>query len=64
MYAPGVTVTHTQDPNHRAWIQVIEGKVSANGVELNTGDGAANTDSINLTLECEGSAEILLFDLL
>lgn len=28
------------------------------------GDGAANTDSINLTLECEGSAEILLFDLL
>ncbi len=28
------------------------------------GSGAANTDSINLTLECEGSAEILLFDLL
>ncbi len=47
-----------------AWIQVTKGKVTVNGHELVTGDGAAVSDETMLAISGgEGGGEFLLFDL-
>ena len=47
----------------KAYVQVAGGKVSLNGVEMSTGDGAKVVDERHLKFAASGDAEILLFDL-
>jgi redox-sensitive bicupin YhaK (pirin superfamily) len=46
-----------------AWLQVLRGGVSLSGVLLSTSDGAAVSEERELTIEAEGAAEVMLFDL-
>lgn len=47
-----------------AWVQVIKGDLSVNGLPLSPGDGAQISELENIVLEApQGSAEFLLFDL-
>jgi len=46
-----------------AWLQVLRGSVSLNGIDLKTSDGAAVSDESSLIIIAESDAEIMLFDL-
>jgi quercetin 2,3-dioxygenase len=46
-----------------AWLQVLRGAVSLNGIDLGTSDGVAISDEIALTIHATTDAEIMLFDL-
>lgn len=51
-------------PNERhAWLQVLRGSVTLNGVELKTSDGAAVSEEGSLSIQANEDAEIMLFDL-
>jgi len=60
----GGSVTHELSEGRHAWIQVVKGSVSVNGVDLDTSDGAAVSEEERLEIvsKADGS-EILLFDL-
>ena len=59
----GDEVTYQLDKDRHAWIQVIKGMVTINGMTLGTGDGAAISKEISLRIQATEDAEILLFDL-
>lgn len=46
-----------------AWLQVMQGGVEVNGVNLKAGDGVAVSEESRLTVKAEESAAVLLFDL-
>jgi redox-sensitive bicupin YhaK (pirin superfamily) len=52
-------------PGRHAWVQVLTGRISLNGHELNQGDAAAISDVPQLTVKADNqsSSEVLLFDL-
>ena len=50
-------------PGRNAWLQVTRGELRANGRALRAGDGATISGETAITLEAEGDAEALLFDL-
>jgi quercetin 2,3-dioxygenase len=60
---PGQSVTHELKPGRGAWLQIAEGALSVNGVELATGDGANTEAPGRLTLAATKPTEALLFDL-
>ena len=60
----GTEVRHTLRTGRHAWLQVIAGELSINGVPLKTGDGVAVSDESDLTILGRAKkSEILLFDL-
>lgn len=60
----GVEVEHQLDAGRCAWMQVLRGSVSLNGVALETSDGAGAEEETSLTVRAQnGEAEIMLFDL-
>ena len=59
----GDEVTYQLDKDRHAWIQVIKGMVTINGMTLGTGDGAAISNEVSLRIKATEDAEILLFDL-
>lgn len=59
----GKQVTHEMAAGHYAWLQVLRGNATLNGVELETSDGAAVSDEHQLEVVAGESAEIMLFDL-
>jgi quercetin 2,3-dioxygenase len=59
----GQQVQHRLENGRHAWLQVLRGQVSLNGNPLETSDGAALSDKELLTIETDGGAEIMLFDL-
>jgi redox-sensitive bicupin YhaK (pirin superfamily) len=59
----GKSLTYTPQPGRHLWLQVARGRLLANGVELERGDGLAVSEESELTLEGLDSAEFLLFDL-
>ena len=59
----GSRISHALKPGRHAWLQVAEGQVKLNGLQLRTGDGAAISDESGLTLESAGPAQVILFDL-
>ena len=61
--APGQSVTHAIAAGRAAWVQVARGSVTANGTQLDEGDGASMVDEAALTLAGVTDAEVLLFDL-
>ncbi|HKI37956.1 MAG TPA: pirin family protein [Gemmataceae bacterium] len=59
----GETVAHALKPGRHAWVQVLRGQVTVNGVVLTAGDGAAVSDEERLEIGSDHGAEVLLFDL-
>lgn len=49
------------NPKQKIWLQIISGKVLANGATLENGDAAAITDENLLSLKVEKNSEFLLF---
>jgi hypothetical protein len=46
-----------------AWVQVTRGQVRANGVDLESGDGAALSNEAAIRIEGVAGGEVLVFDL-
>lgn len=59
----GNELSHTLEPFHYAWVQVISGKLKVNGTSLTSGDGAAVIDESDLQIIAEDDSEFLLFEL-
>jgi redox-sensitive bicupin YhaK (pirin superfamily) len=59
----GQAVAHQLVQDRHAWLQVLRGNVSLNGVSLSTGDGAAVSEETALSIQSQDDAEIMLFDL-
>jgi hypothetical protein len=51
------------EKNRKAYVHVIRGKVSLDGIDLTEGDGAKIVDEQQLKLSAHKEAEVLLFDL-
>lgn len=60
---PGARIEHALDAGRHAWVQVLSGTLSINGVTLKTGDGLKASDEAKLAIEGLEQGEILLFDL-
>ncbi len=56
-------VSHEVPSDRHAWVQVLRGGVSLNGLTLSAGDGAAVSAESQLTIRADGLSEVLLFDL-
>ncbi|QDT51752.1 Quercetin 2,3-dioxygenase [Symmachiella dynata] len=56
-------VTHNIASERYAWLQVLRGSVTLNGLDLQTGDGAAVSEEQQLEIVAATDAEIMLFDL-
>ena len=56
-------VSHEVPSGRHAWVQVLRGGVSLNGLTLSAGDGAAVSAESHLTIRADGLSEVLLFDL-
>ncbi|MCR9246292.1 MAG: pirin family protein [bacterium] len=61
--AAGDEVAHDVVAGRGAWIQMVSGRLAAEGVELVAGDGASTEDSGVLRLVAKEPVEALLFDL-
>jgi quercetin 2,3-dioxygenase len=62
--AAGESVSHGLATGRGAWVQVVHGDLTVNGVALSAGDGAAVEDETLVALTGSGEeAEALLFDL-
>jgi quercetin 2,3-dioxygenase len=59
----GNEVKHELGQHRHAWLQVLRGTVSLNGLDLGTSDGVAVSDESLLTIHATTDAEIMLFDL-
>ncbi len=59
----GRAVSHELSPGRHAWLQVLRGDVSLNGLELMTGDAAGVSGESTLEILANRPAEIMLFDL-
>ena len=59
----GHQVSHTLKPERHAWLQVLRGAVSINGMSLGTSDGAAVSEECDLQILANQPAEVMLFDL-
>ena len=46
-----------------AWLQVLRGSVTANGLDLTAGDGLAVSEEPRINVQSTGDAELMLFDL-
>jgi redox-sensitive bicupin YhaK (pirin superfamily) len=60
---PSETVNHDLATGRAVWLQIAEGSVELNGLDLDEGDGASTEKSGRLTLKALKPAEALLFDL-
>jgi redox-sensitive bicupin YhaK (pirin superfamily) len=59
----GEPLQHTLAEGRNAYVHVIRGRVSVNGLELNGGDAVKVTAEAAVTLSKAEAAEVLLFDL-
>ncbi len=59
----GKEVGHELLPTRHAWLQVLRGTVSLNGVDLGISDGVAVSEEKSLTIHANSDSEIMLFDL-
>ena len=63
LLAEGESDTVALAPGRRAWVQVVRGEVTANGVALGEGDGLSAQEERSLTIAGAADAEVLVFDL-
>ncbi len=62
--APGQTTSFTPAfPTRIQWLQVAQGGLSVNGIDLSAGDGAAITGESALTLHATSDTQALIFDM-
>lgn len=61
--AAGDRVKHSIGSDRHAWIQVINGSITVNGVQLHAGDGAAMSQEAALDIGASEKSQLLLFDL-
>jgi redox-sensitive bicupin YhaK (pirin superfamily) len=59
----GQTAGHKLAAGRRAWLQVLDGRMSVNGMALVEGDGAAISEADGFDLEATDAASALVFDL-
>lgn len=59
----GESVEHKLLPGRSAWVQMLRGTADVNGQPLAAGDAAAISEETTVSLQGQGTAEILLFDL-
>lgn len=59
----GVEVIHELVSGRKAWLQLAQGSVGLNGVDLGQGDGAAIIDESKLVIKANEPSNILLFDM-
>jgi quercetin 2,3-dioxygenase len=57
------SVTRSLPPSRKAYVQMVRGGVTLNGVALGPGDGAQIADESQLAFSATDDAELLLFDL-
>lgn len=60
---PGESLEYGLRPGRHAWLQLVRGNLSLNGLALATGDGGAVSDEAVLQLAATNETEALLFDL-
>lgn len=60
---PRVTLSHSIPAGRRAWLQVMQGKVTLDRQELQAGDGVAVSDESALTITADEPSSLLFFDL-
>lgn len=61
--SPNSEVTHEFAEGRRGWMQVVNGSIRLNDVEMTAGDGAAIADVDQVTVAALDTSEVLLFDL-
>lgn len=59
----GDAIVHELPAGRHAWLQVLRGAVSVNGVSLQTSDGLAVSDERQLAIATKEPAQLMLFDL-
>jgi redox-sensitive bicupin YhaK (pirin superfamily) len=60
---PGRQLKYAAQADRHLWIQMIKGRLSVNGTDLEAGDGAALSEENNVTLLAAENSEFLIFDL-
>ena len=60
---PGKKIIKAATPNRHVWVQVVNGKLTLNGEQLETGDGAAMENADELTFQGLEKSEFLVFEL-
>ncbi len=63
LLSEGDAVSYPMRQGRYAWVQMVRGAASLNGVELKAGDGAAVSGESKLELVGRSSSDVLLFDL-
>ena len=61
--ADGERVVHTLTVGRHAWLQVVRGNVTVNGVELAEGDGVSFDETTAISVTSAGESELILLDL-
>ncbi len=61
--ADGQSLDFSPDPGRHAWIQVIDGALEVNGIDLSAGDGGAINEESLLNIKGVEEGSFLLFDL-
>jgi redox-sensitive bicupin YhaK (pirin superfamily) len=59
----GNHMIHEIKPGRKAWLHVVKGRISVNGVHLQTGDGAGFSAEKSVSFTAQEPSEVLLFDL-
>jgi redox-sensitive bicupin YhaK (pirin superfamily) len=63
LLSPGQQAELSLAAGRRAWVQVVRGAVTVNGVALGEGDGASLEKEPRVTIHASEHAELLVFDL-
>jgi redox-sensitive bicupin YhaK (pirin superfamily) len=61
--AAGSELAKELNAGRHAWLQVLRGSVTANGIDLATSDALAISEETQLDLRASADAELMLFDL-
>jgi len=59
----GRTLRHAMAAGRRLWLQIVDGRVDADGIALATGDGLGLVDVDGVELRATADTELLLFDM-
>ena len=60
---PGTALDYTLDPVRLAYVHLVRGHLTLNGVEIGSGDGVKISDESWLRFGATQESEALLFDL-
>ena len=59
----GQSIAHELPEGRGAWLQIVRGTVSVDGVELAEGDGASFNGAHTINIKSLGDSELILFDI-